>query len=65
MLYVLQEAEYGAVLLGLDIFFLTLFALEILIKWYHDFLGFWKVGWNIFDFLIIASSFFIPGTVLV
>ena len=51
--------------MGLDTFFHTLFAMEILIKWYHDFLGFWRVGWNIFDFVIVAVSFFVPGWLMV
>ena len=34
---------------------------EIFIKWYYDFLGFWRTGWNIFDFVIVALSFFVPG----
>lgn len=33
-------------------------------KWYHDFLGFWRVGWNIFDFVIIGASFIVPGNVI-
>lgn len=49
--------------MGLDKFFQTLFAAEILIKWYHDFLGFWRVGWNIFDFVILGASFIVPGKV--
>lgn len=56
-----QEAQYGALLTGLDTAFHTIFVMEILIKWYHDFLGFWRVGWNIFDFVIVAVSFFVPG----
>ncbi len=60
-LLIFQETHYGAFLLGLDKFFLTIFILEILIKWYYDFLGFWKVGWNVFDFVIVSLAFLVPG----
>ncbi len=33
--------------------------MEILIKWHHDFLGYWRVAWNIFDFTVISISFII------
>ena len=59
----LQAARYEAVFLGLDRFFHALFAVEISLKWYHDFLGFWRVGWNIFDFVIIGTSFLVPGNI--
>ena len=47
--------------MALDKFFLTVFIMEILIKWYHDFFGFWKVNWNIFDFIIVAASLLGPS----
>ena len=56
-----QEEEYGALLTGVSKFFLTLFVMEILIKWHHDFLGYWRVAWNIFDFTVIFISFIIPS----
>ncbi len=31
------------------------FICEILLKWYYGFWIFWKVGWNILDFIIIAA----------
>ena len=31
---------------------------EILIKWYYNFDVFWKGGWNVLDFIIIAILFF-------
>ena len=56
-----QEESYGAVFLALDKFFLTVFVMEILAKWYSDFLGFWALGWNIFDFVIVAASILGPS----
>ena len=60
-----QEQNFGGLFLALDNFFLTLFALEILVKWYHDFLGFWRVGWNIFDFVIVAASLLGPSKLII
>ena len=57
----LQEENYGSVFMALDKFFLTVFIMEILIKWYHDFFSFWKVNWNIFDFIIVAASLLGPS----
>jgi len=45
----------------LDKLFLTVFIMEILFKWYDDFLGFWRVGWNVFDFVIVAASLLGPS----
>ena len=56
-----QEENYSPVFLALDKIFLTLFVMEILVKWYHDFFGFWRVGWNVFDFIIVAASLLGPG----
>lgn len=41
--------------LALDIFdycTLTIFALEIALKWIDEFWTFWNNGWNIFDFIV-------------
>jgi cation channel sperm-associated protein 2 len=35
---------------------MVVFVLEILIKWVADFRGFWKDGWNVFDFLVTAGA---------
>ena len=56
-----QEEHYSAVFIALDKFFLTIFVLEILIKWYYDFFGFWRVSWNVFDFIIVAFSLLGPS----
>lgn len=57
----LQEENYGNIFMALDQIFLSLYVMEILLKWYHDFLGFWKVGWNVFDFVIVAASLLGPS----
>ena len=31
---------------------LTIFVLEIILKWIDGFWSFWKNGWNIFDFIV-------------
>lgn len=48
-----NETE-GKIMEGLDFFFLMLYVIEIALKWIDDFRGFWKEGWNIFDFFITA-----------
>ncbi|KAJ3196289.1 Cation channel sperm-associated protein 4 [Irineochytrium annulatum] len=40
----------------LDYIFLALYILEILFKWFYGFVQFWKVGWNIFDLLLVLTS---------
>ena len=39
---------------------LVIFVLEILIKLRDDHVGFWKEGWNVFDFVVTALSL-VPG----
>ncbi|ORX78529.1 hypothetical protein BCR32DRAFT_46369 [Anaeromyces robustus] len=38
----------------LDLATLSVYIMEIVVKWYIDFLGFWLSGWNIFDFALVA-----------
>ena len=47
--------------IAIDRVFLTVYILEILVKWYHNFIGFWKVGWNVFDFSIVVASLLGPS----
>ena len=47
--------------MALDKLFLTVFVLEILVKWYNDFFGFWTTSWNVFDFVIVAASILGPS----
>lgn len=44
----------------LDLIFLTVFVVEILLKWYHGFFLYWKSGWNVFDFIVVALSLLGP-----
>jgi hypothetical protein len=44
-----------------DTVFVTAFAVEIMLKWYANFFGYWRLGWNVFDFILVASSIFAPG----
>ena len=50
------DRAYAGLFLVLDFMFLTFFAVEIVLKWLADFWGFWRVGWNVFDFLIVFIS---------
>ena len=56
LLFLLQEVHFMAVLYAVDHGCLTVFVVEIILKWYHDFLAFWKSGWNILDFFIVAAA---------
>lgn len=50
------ERKHAALFVVLDFIFLTFFTVEIVLKWLADFSGFWRVGWNVFDFFIVAIS---------
>jgi len=54
------ERKYNRVFGVLDQLMMTIFVCEILLKWYHGFVRFWKQGWNILDFLIVALLLFGP-----
>ena len=56
-----QGKEYAYLFSILDQFVLTIFVAEIILKWYHGFLIFWKVGWNILDFVIVAALLLGPA----
>eukprot|EP00736_Rhodelphis_marinus_P007393 Rmarinus@m.11310 len=51
------EKQFTGVFDGVDYVFLTIFIVEIAIKWAYGFVAFWKVGWNVFDFVLVAVSF--------
>ncbi|GEN44390.1 ion transporter [Alkalibacillus haloalkaliphilus] len=55
---------YGNWFLRIDTIILTIFALEIVIKLIaaRPTTNFFKDGWNVFDFLIVASSFIFMGS---
>jgi voltage-gated sodium channel len=50
----------GALILTLDKICLGIFILELALKFYAHRLGFFKSGWNVFDFLIVGISL-MPG----
>jgi len=52
--YVMRLA--GAALQIFDLMFLTVFVVEILLKFYHGFFLYWKSGWNVFNFLVVVIS---------
>lgn len=54
-------AKYGAVLSFIDITILGIFIVEILLKLYAFDWRFFKSGWNIFDFIIVAIAL-MPST---
>lgn len=49
-------AKYGGWFHIFDVMVVTVFAIEILLKLYAYRLPFFKVGWNVFDFIIVAIS---------
>eukprot|EP00128_Syssomonas_multiformis_P008843 Colp12_sorted_trinity150504_noHs@16679 len=55
------EKTYSSIFSAFDKIFLTIFIVEILVKWYYGFITFWKVGWNVFDFAIVAASVLGPS----
>eukprot|EP01051_Picozoa_sp_SAG22_P001330 SAG22_NODE_51_length_24458_cov_19.853161_10_plen_470_part_00 len=50
------EQAYAWGLNAIDYIFLTIFTMEILLKWCRGFGLFWKSGWNVFDFVLVAIS---------
>ena len=53
-------AEHGAILKALDTACLVVFVVELTIKLLVYRWLFWRSGWNVFDFLVVAVAF-IPG----
>jgi len=53
-------AKIDNILQVFDLIFVTIFVIEILLKWYHGFILYWRNGWNIFDFLVVVISLFSP-----
>ena len=50
----------GPLIIGLDKLCLSIFVLELLLKFHAQRGQFWRSGWNIFDFLIVGISL-MPG----
>lgn len=49
-------ADYGALLYAFDMFALIVFCVEIGAKLIHRDIRFFKDGWNVFDFLVVAIA---------
>ena len=49
-------ADYGPLILGIDKACLTIFVLEIALKLFAHRLRFFRDGWNIFDFTVVAIA---------
>lgn len=58
------EQNYSHLFSVLDQCLMTIFVCEILIKWYHGFFMFWKMGWNVLDFFIVVALLLGPSSVL-
>ena len=56
-----QGKDYAYIFSILDQFVLTVFVAEIIFKWYYGFFIFWKVGWNVIDFIIVAALLLGPA----
>ncbi|WP_114967047.1 ion transporter [Alkalilacustris brevis] len=50
----------GPLIIGLDRLCLTIFVIEILLKLFAQRFGFFRSGWNLFDFVIVGISL-VPG----
>ena len=53
-------SKIGGLLIALDHLCLAVFCLELLVKMYCYRLRFWKSGWNLFDFFVVAVAL-LPG----
>lgn len=58
------EQKYSHLFSVLDQCLMTIFVCEILVKWYHGFFMFWKMGWNVLDFFIVVALLLGPLSVL-
>ena len=56
--------SYGNLLSLLDTVILVVFIIEIAIKMVYRGLGFFKNGWNVFDFLVVSIATFLPQVLL-
>ena len=59
-----QSVKYRYLFSIFDQVVMATFVCEILLKWYYGFWIFWKAGWNILDFLIIAALLLGPRKLL-
>jgi len=54
-------ANYGHVLMAIDHAILAIFIGEIILRLIHNFKGFWKDPWRIFDFAVVSIAL-VPAT---
>ncbi|MDX2233467.1 MAG: ion transporter [Hyphomonadaceae bacterium] len=57
-----MHTEFGGLLAAVDTLVTVIFAGEILLKLYADRGAFWKDGWNVFDFIVVALSILLLGS---
>lgn len=50
------DAAYGSLFHSLDLIFLTIFTVEVILKLIVDRTKYFKDGWNLFDFIVVAAS---------
>ncbi|MEF3312684.1 ion transporter [Paenibacillus sp. GYB004] len=50
------NAAYGSLLQSLDLVFLMIFTVEVVLKIFADRTNYFKDGWNVFDFIVVAAS---------
>lgn len=50
------DAAYGSVFRTLDLLFLAVFTIEVVLKLIVDRTKYFKDGWNLFDFIVVAAS---------
>ncbi|RKN74962.1 ion transporter [Paenibacillus ginsengarvi] len=50
------DAAYGSLLRGLDLLFLAVFTVEVILKLTVYRTSYFKDGWNVFDFIVVAAS---------
>ena len=53
-------ASFGRILLVIDKLCLVVFVIELLVKMFSYRIHFWRSGWNVFDFLVVAVAL-VPG----
>jgi voltage-gated sodium channel len=54
--------RYGGLLAAVDMLVTAIFVWEIALKLYADRWSFWKDGWNVFDFIVVALSVILIGS---
>ncbi len=54
--------RFGALLGAVDVLVTAIFVCEIALKLYVDRSAFWRDGWNVFDFIVVAVSLLLMGS---